>query len=157
VVEAVWDEGYTHHIPRLMILGNLATLLRADPRDLTDWFWCAFTDAFDWVVEPNVLGMATFATPAFTTKPYVAGSAYLHRMGDACGSCAFDPKKTCPITRWYWAYLADHADALGRNPRVAAAVSAAVRRPTLAEDRAALADAQATLARGEPLRPAGGR
>ena len=38
-----------------------------------------------------------------------------------------------------------------------AAVSAAVRRPTLAEDRAALADAQATLARGDPLRPAGGR
>ncbi|MFM2162517.1 MAG: hypothetical protein RLZZ383_2029 [Pseudomonadota bacterium] len=153
VVQAVWDEGYTHHIGRLMILGNLATLLRVDARDLTDWFWCAFTDAFDWVVEPNVLGMATYATPAFTTKPYVAGSAYLDRMGDACKTCRLNPKTTCPVTAWYWAYLADHAETLGKNPRMAAQVAAALRRPTLAAERAALAEAQAALAEGRPVPP----
>lgn len=153
VVHNVWDEGYTHHIARLMILGNLATLLRVDARDLTDWFWCAFTDAFDWVVEPNVLGMATYATPAFTTKPYVAGSAYLDRMGDACKTCRLHPKTTCPVTAWYWAYLADHAHVLGKNPRMAAQVAAALRRPTLAAERASLAQAQHALARGEPVPP----
>jgi deoxyribodipyrimidine photolyase-related protein len=151
VVQAVWDEGYTHHIARLMILGNLATLLRIDARDLTDWFWCAFTDAYDWVVEPNVLGMASYATPAFTTKPYVAGSAYLDRMGDACKTCRLNPKTTCPITAWYWAYLADHADTLRKNPRMAAQVAAALRRPSLAADRAAVAQAQRALAAGQPV------
>ena len=44
-----------------MVLSNLATLLDVEPRELTDWFWVAYTDAYDWVVEPNVLGMGTFA------------------------------------------------------------------------------------------------
>ena len=30
-------------------------LLGIHPRELTDWFWAMFTDAYDWVVEPNVL------------------------------------------------------------------------------------------------------
>jgi deoxyribodipyrimidine photolyase-related protein len=38
-----------------MVLGNLATLLDVSPRALTDWFWFAYADAYDWVVEPNVL------------------------------------------------------------------------------------------------------
>ena len=32
----VMDEGYTHHIPRLMILANIATLLEIQPREITD-------------------------------------------------------------------------------------------------------------------------
>jgi len=85
VVAQVWEEGYTHHIPRLMVLANLATLLDVKPRELTDWFWVAFTDAYDWVVEPNVIGMGTFgAGDLMTTKPYVCGAAYLDRMGDFC-------------------------------------------------------------------------
>ena len=64
VVEDVWREGYSHHITRLMVLGNLATLFGLSPRQLTDWFWVAYVDAFDWVVEPNVLAMATYGTGA---------------------------------------------------------------------------------------------
>ena len=55
VVKQVMNEGYTHHIPRLMILANIATLLEIQPREITDWFWVAFIDAYEWVVEPNVL------------------------------------------------------------------------------------------------------
>ncbi|NIT96742.1 MAG: deoxyribodipyrimidine photolyase, partial [Actinobacteria bacterium] len=61
VVSDVWREGWSHHITRLMVLSNLATLLDVEPRELADWFWVAYTDAYDWVVEPNVLGMGTFA------------------------------------------------------------------------------------------------
>ena len=76
VVKQVMETGFTHHIPRLMVLANIATLLEIHPRDITDWFWVSFIDAYDWVVEPNVLGMGTYATgPLFTTKP-IAGSTH---------------------------------------------------------------------------------
>ena len=58
VVSSVMDEGWTHHIPRLMILSNFASLLDINPRQLTTWFHEAFIDAYDWVVEPNVLGLS---------------------------------------------------------------------------------------------------
>ena len=57
VVDDVWAEAYSHHITRLMVLSNLGTLLGVEPRELTDWFWVAYQDAYDWVVEPNVLAM----------------------------------------------------------------------------------------------------
>ena len=104
----------------LMVLANLASLLEISPRELTDWFWVAFIDAFDWVVEPNVLGMGTYALgQMMTTKPYISGAAYIDRMRDYCGHCAFDPKSTCPVTPMYWAYLARHREALRDNIRVA--------------------------------------
>ena len=119
VVESVWEEGYSPHITRLMVLANLATLLDVSPRALTDWFWVAYVDAYDWVVEPNVLGMGTFgAGEVMTTKPYVSGARYIDKMSDYCGACAFDPKKTCPVTRLYWAFLARHQDVLRGNRRM---------------------------------------
>jgi deoxyribodipyrimidine photolyase-related protein len=119
VVSTVWEDGYSHHITRLMILSNLATLLDVQPRQLTDWFWVAYTDAYDWVVEPNVLGMGTFALgEMMITKPYVSGAAYINRMSDYCGACAFNPKTNCPITPLYWAFLARHQEKLRDNPRL---------------------------------------
>jgi deoxyribodipyrimidine photolyase-related protein len=155
VVEGVWEEGYSHHITRLMVLGNLATLLDVDPRALTDWFWVAYADAYDWVVEPNVLGMATWATGGLmTTKPYVAGSAYLRRMGDHCDGCAFDPGKDCPITPLYWAFLDRHAPALRNNPRLRVVMAASDKRDARkkAADAATFARVSGALGRGERLR-----
>ncbi len=119
VVADAWAEGYSHHITRLMVLANLGTLLDVSPRELTDWFWVAYADAYDWVVEPNVLGMGTHAVgDLMTTKPYVSGSAYIARMSDYCGRCSFDPKTTCPIADLYWAFLARHEARLKGNPRL---------------------------------------
>jgi deoxyribodipyrimidine photolyase-related protein len=119
VVADVWREAWSHHITRLMVLANLATLLDVLPRALTDWFWVAYLDAYDWVVEPNVLGMGTFALgDLFTTKPYVSGAAYLDRMSDFCGGCRFSPKRDCPVTPLYWAFLARHRKRLAGNPRL---------------------------------------
>lgn len=119
VVKDVWKEGYAHHIPRLMVLANIATLLEIRPREITDWFWVAFYDAFDWVVEPNVLAMGTFASGGLmTTKPYVAGAGYINKMSNYCVECSFHPKKTCPITRLYWAYLARHQERFAGNFRM---------------------------------------
>jgi deoxyribodipyrimidine photolyase-related protein len=131
VVRGVWIDGYGHHITRLMILCNLATLLDVSPRELADWFWVAYTDAYDWVVEPNVLGMGTFALgDLMTTKPYVSGAAYIDRMSDYCKECAFHPKKNCPVTSLYWAFLERHADLLSDNPRMRMAYHSLAKRDT---------------------------
>ncbi|MGA1605963.1 MAG: cryptochrome/photolyase family protein [Planctomycetota bacterium] len=156
VVADVWSEAYGHHITRLMVISNLGTLLGWDPRELTDWFWVAYADAFDWVVEPNVLGMGTFALgELFTTKPYVSGAAYLSKMGDACRSCGFDPKKTCPITRLYWAFLARHQERFASNIRMAMPIRNVAKRSAAerAKDAATFATVRETLRAGLPLTP----
>jgi deoxyribodipyrimidine photolyase-related protein len=129
VVADVWREGYSHHITRLMVLSNLGTLLGVSPRELTDWFWVAYTDAYDWVVEPNVLGMGTYGVGGLmTTKPYVSGAAYIDRMSDYCGKCQFDPKSNCPVTSLYWDFLARHEALFRKNHRTAGAIAGLARR-----------------------------
>ena len=124
VVAQVIEEGWSHHITRLMVLSNLATLCGFSPRELTDWFWFAYIDAYDWVVETNVLGMATYADGGLTaTKPYVSGAAYINRMSNYCGHCKYDPKKSvgpdsCPFTALYWTFLERNQPILGNNFRL---------------------------------------
>jgi deoxyribodipyrimidine photolyase-related protein len=159
VVGDVWREAYSHHITRLMVLSNLATLLDVSPRALTDWFWVAYADAYDWVVEPNVLGMGTFAVgDLMVTKPYVSGAAYIDRMSDYCAGCAFDPKTTCPITQLYWAFLRRHREALAKNPRVAVPLAALTKRDPerVAEDARVFEQVSSALERGERLCPSRG-
>ena len=156
VVASVWEEGYSHHITRLMVLSNLAMLLDVSPRALTDWFWAAYVDAYDWVVEPNVHAMGTFGVgDLITTKPYIAGSAYIDRMSDYCGDCRFDPKKTCPLPALYWAYLGRHAEALAGIQRMRLPLASEARRtPTQRlADAAVFERVSATLAAGEELAP----
>jgi len=141
VVAQVIDEGWSHHITRLMVLSNLATLCGFSPRELTDWFWIAYIDAYDWVVEPNVLGMSTYADGGLTaTKPYVSGAAYIHRMSNYCGHCQYDPKKStgpgsCPFTALYWTFLERNQDLLSKNQRLAMPYTT-LRKKTVAERKA---------------------
>ena len=124
VVKQVIDEGWSHHITRLMVLSNFATLCGYSPRELTDWFWIGYIDAYDWVVEPNVLGMATYGDGGITaTKPYVSGASYVNRMSDYCGGCRYNPKlavgeNSCPYTALYWSFLERNEPLLGRNFRM---------------------------------------
>ncbi len=125
VVGDVIRNGFSHHITRLMVLGNLATLAGWSPRELTNWFWIAYIDAYDWVVEPNVLGMATYADGGLmTTKPYVSGAAYIDRMSDYCRGCRYDPTRStgegaCPVTAMYWSFLHRNRARLAGNVRMA--------------------------------------
>ena len=155
-VASVMEEGWTHHIPRLMVLSNIAHLLDVQPRELTDWFHVAFIDAYDWVVEPNVFGMGTFALgSAMMTKPYVAGSAYINRMSNHCKSCEFHPKKTCPIGRLYWAYLERHSHAFAGNHRLSMALRNVAKRSEEMKqiDHLTFLKVQDALANGRTLRP----
>ncbi|MBL9027094.1 MAG: cryptochrome/photolyase family protein [Myxococcales bacterium] len=156
VVAAVWEDGYSHHITRLMVLSNIATLLDVSPRELTDWFWVAYIDAYDWVVEPNVHAMGTFGVgDLMTTKPYVAGSAYIDKMSDYCESCRFDPKKSCPFPSLYWAFLGRHRDALAGVDRMKLPLASEARRTAAQRrhDAEVFERVAAALARGETLAP----
>jgi deoxyribodipyrimidine photolyase-related protein len=124
VVAQVIEEGWSHHITRLMVLSNLATLCGFSPRQLTNWFWFAYVDAYDWVVETNVLGMSTYADGGLTaTKPYVSGAAYINKMSNFCDHCQYDPKRStgegsCPFTALYWTFLERNEAVLGNNFRL---------------------------------------
>jgi deoxyribodipyrimidine photolyase-related protein len=119
----VYDRGYAHHIERLMVLSNFASLYGADPRELNEWFHFGFVDAYHWVTTPNVLGMGTFATDAFTSKPYVSSGNYVDRMSDHCAGCAYDVDATtgadaCPFNALYWDFLDDHEERLRGTGRM---------------------------------------
>ena len=136
-----------------MVLANIATLLDVNPRELTDWFWIAYP--YDWVVEPNVLGMGTYTVgPLMTTKPYVSGANYINRMSDYCPGCQFDPKMNCPITPLYWAFLARNEAALRYNPRQSMVIKSLHRREGLTKerDKRVYGFLKAQLQDGAPLR-----
>lgn len=160
VVAGVVENGWSHHITRLMVLSNLATLCGFSPRELTDWFWFAYVDAYDWVVETNVLGMGTFADGGLTaTKPYVSGAAYINRMSDFCGKCALDPKKSlgpgsCPFTALYWSFLEQQEQKLAHLHRMSMPLQS-MRKKTPAERTALRQRAEAAIGildRGEIVR-----
>ena len=156
VIADVWRYGWSHHITRLMVIANLAALLDVSPRELTDWFWIAYTDAYDWVVEPNVLGMGTFAVgDLITTKPYVSGASYINKMSDYCEPCQFDPSTTCPVARLYWAYLDRHAHSLSQHPRMRIVYAALRKRNPehRAHDQETYKQVLSALVAGEELRP----
>lgn len=119
----VRDRGWTHHIQRLMVLGNHALQRGYDPRALTEWFATAYVDGFRWVMPTNVVGMSQHADGGrLATKPYAAGGAYINTMSNHCRDCAYDPKKrlgenACPFTAGYWTFVHRHQNRLARNHR----------------------------------------
>lgn len=125
----VRDRGWSHHIQRLMILGSHALQRGYRPDELTEWFATAYVDGFRWVMPTNVIGMSQHADGGLlATKPYTSGGAYINKMSDHCGRCAYDPKKrlgddACPFTAGYWAFLHRHRERLAANMRTRRAVT----------------------------------
>lgn len=123
-LKPVIEQGYSHHIQRLMVLSNFSNLTKTDPRNLNDWFRFAYVDAHEWVVLPNVLGMSTFADGGvLASKPYVSSGNYINKMSDYCKSCAYSiskktGEKACPFNYLYWNFVDEQRDAFqesGRN------------------------------------------
>lgn len=122
-LKPVINEGYSHHIPRLMILSNFSNLTETDPRQLNRWFHLAYTDAYEWVVLPNVLGMSTFADGGvLASKPYVSSGNYINKMSNYCRGCEYSvSKKTgedaCPFNYLYWNFIDKQRETFAANGR----------------------------------------
>ena len=157
-IRLVRDTGRVHHIPRLMVQANFATLLGVTPAALNRWFWAAFTDAYEWVTLPNVAGMATWGDGGvMASKPYVASGAYVNRMSDYCAGCRYDVTArsgadACPFNLLYWDFLARHRDRFATHPRMAMMIRNLDRipAPELAEIRRGAAAFRGSLAYDGP-------
>ncbi|MEI6419758.1 MAG: cryptochrome/photolyase family protein [Sphingomonadales bacterium] len=123
-VDATRRNAMAHHIQRLMVLGNFAMLVGAEPAQVHEWYLAVYADAIEWVEAPNVIGMSQFADGGLmATKPYAAGGAYVNRMGNHCRGCRYDVKQrtgpdACPLNSLYWDFLARHEALLAGNQRL---------------------------------------
>ena len=122
-VDDVRERGYSHHIQRLMVLANFATLWGVEPAELNEWFHATYVDAYHWVTTPNVIEMGQYAHGIFATKPYVSSANYIDRMSDYCDTCEYDPDRdtgegACPFNALYWDFLARNEDELRSNHRM---------------------------------------
>ena len=130
-LRSVDDHGYAHHIQRLMVLGNLALVAGVDPQAMVTWMRESFVDGADWVMVPNVVGMALWADGGqMATKPYAAGGNYINRMSDYCGDCRYNPRQrtgddACPFSTLYWDFLRRNRSKLAGNHRIARQLAAA--------------------------------
>ncbi len=128
VVERLLDDGYSHHIERLMVICNFCMLTGIDPSAVNEWFLSFYIDAYEWVVAPNVIGMGLNADGGQTaTKPYVASANYINKMSDYCAGCRYNPKQrtgddACPYNYLYWNFLLENEETLRANPRLGPAV-----------------------------------
>ncbi len=154
VVADVEERAWAHHIPRLMVLSNLALVTGVNPQEFLDWMREQFIDAAEWVMVPNIIGMGVHADGGLLmTKPYAAGGAYISRMGQFCKGCKYDPKKrvgedACPFTTLYWDFLDRHRDTFARNHRMAQQVKGLDRLVDLPELRVRAAEVLAGLSDG---------
>jgi len=118
------ERAWVHHIPRLMLLSNLALVTGTNPQEFLDWMREVFIDATEWVMVPNVIGMGVHADGgAMMTKPYAAGGAYISRMSNYCKPCIYNPKlrtgeDACPFTTLYWDFLDRHKEEFAKNHRM---------------------------------------
>ena len=108
------SDGYVHHIPRLMVISNIMNLCEISPDEIYRWFMEMYIDSSDWVMVPNVYGMATYADGGLmSTKPYTCGSNYILKMsnykkGDWCDT----------LDGLYWRFTEKNRDFYESNPRL---------------------------------------
>lgn len=126
VIQKTLKFSYAHHIERLMVVGSLMLLLEIHPKEAHRWFMEMFIDSSDWVMGPNVYGMALFSDGGiFSTKPYICGSNYYKKLG---GYKNGDWQEG--VDGLYWSFLEKHKQFFLKNPRLAMMARAVEKMPS---------------------------
>jgi len=113
-IKTTLNDGYIHHIPRLMVISNIMNLSEINPKEIYKWFMEMYIDSSEWVMVPNVFGMATYADGGLmSTKPYTCGSNYILKMsnykkGDWCDT----------LDGLYWKFTEKNRKFYESNPRL---------------------------------------
>ncbi len=124
IITQIKSTGYAHHIQRLMVLSNFALIAGISPQAVENWFHAVFIDAYDWVMQTNVIGMGLFADGGvLASKPYAASANYINKMSDYCKSCVYSHKErtgenACPFNFFYWDFLDRHREKLQTQGRM---------------------------------------
>ncbi|MBD1365457.1 cryptochrome/photolyase family protein [Mucilaginibacter sp. ZT4R22] len=147
VIKRLLRTSYSHHIERLMIMGNFMLLCEFDPNDVYRWFMEMYIDAYDWVMVPNTYGMTQFADGGLmTTKPYISGSNYLLKMGD------------WPKGPWqdvwdglFWRFMHVHRNFFLANPRLGMLIKTFDKMPVEKREKH-LTNAEAFLAKLDKMK-----
>lgn len=119
------DTAHAHHIQRLMVTGNYALLIGADPEAVHRWYLEIYADAYEWVELPNTLGISQYADGGLVgSKPYAGSGKYIDRMSNYCRGCRYDVSvrtgpDACPFNALYWDFLGRNEELLRDNPRMA--------------------------------------
>lgn len=113
-IKGALHNAYSHHIERLMVMGNFMNLCDFKPDQVYQWFMEMYIDAYDWVMVPNVYSMALYADGGIiTTKPYISGSNYILKMSNY--------KKGSWSDIWdalFWSFVGKHHKALQQEGRL---------------------------------------
>ncbi|MCH4553526.1 cryptochrome/photolyase family protein [Aestuariibaculum lutulentum] len=118
------NNGYAHHIQRLMVTGNFTLLAQIHPDEVDKWYLGIYIDAIEWVQLPNTRGMSQFADGGkIATKPYVSSGSYINKMSNYCDSCLYNKNEksednACPFNSLYWNFLFENRNALKDNHRM---------------------------------------
>jgi len=129
-LQKIGTSAYTHHIERLMVLGNFLLLTETNPELVYQWFMSQYIDAYDWVMVPNVYGMSQFADGGMImTKPYISGSRYVLSMSNY-----HQGDWTKIWDSLYWNFVNNHQELFSSNPRTTVIVSAWHRMSQLKRD-----------------------
>ena len=123
-LKKIEDFAYSHHIERLMVLGNFMFLMNIHPKEVYRYFMTMHIDAYEWVMIPNIFGMSQYACgPLMTTKPYFSAANYLLKMG-------------VPKDEWVYAwdalfycFLDEHKALIEKNPRLSVLLRNLARKP----------------------------
>jgi deoxyribodipyrimidine photolyase-related protein len=114
-IKKLLKTAYNHHIERLMVLSNFMLLCEIHPDDVYRWFMELYIDAYDWVMVPNVYGMAQFSDGGLmVTKPYISSSNYILKMSDY----KKDPSWSDIWDALFWRFLIVNRDFFKRNQRL---------------------------------------
>ncbi len=130
-IKSALNDGYSHHIPRLMVICNLMNMCEINPKFIYNWFMEMYIDASDWVMTPNVFGMATYSDGGLmSTKPYTCSSNYILKMSN------YPKGEWCEIVDGlYWRFVEKNKKFYFSNPRLSFQTRALDR---LQEERKAL-------------------
>ena len=73
-----------------------------------------YIDSSDWVMIPNIFGMATYSDGGLmSTKPYACSSNYILKMSN------YKKGEWCDIVDGlYWKFIETHKDFYASNPRL---------------------------------------
>ena len=82
-IKDAFQNGYLHHIQRLMVMSNFFNLLNISPDESYKWFMEFSLDSYDWLMIQNVYSMGMWADGGLTMrKPYISSATYVLNMSN---------------------------------------------------------------------------